>query len=379
MNSFDNYIDQSKSRLISISEDCPSNNKRNIQLYSVRNNTSNISLKSIIKKPSEILDISKTNLEFDIQLASLRKKLLTIKEEKKESENKVNLMKLKIKKLLVKEKESLIELENTKQSIQKILNNRKKYEQKLKNTNNTKYSKIAKHNSSSINNLNYIDKGRLENHKSFHISMKKHKFLNKVQSNFGIVNSNINRKKNYISNKRLNKSTIDKNKSIFTLINKINDISNDSNNGYTYGINSIRNASINLGKLDLSNNKSNYDINNIDESKTDNDEINNKKNISNILGNIIKKKINNKKDLKSQIKINLENKLKEHEEQRNRIQEEIKKIEDEQYNLWMNFNEKFKNEENNFTNNLNSNRKIVIKSDIYNIDDDDNILNYNFI
>ena len=71
--------------------------------------------------------------------------------------------------------------------------------------------------------------------------------------------------------------------------------------------------------------------------------------------------------------------MKEHEEQRNRIQEEIKKIEDEQYNLWMNFNEKFKNEDINFNNNQNSNRRIIIKSDLYNIDDDDNILNYNFI
>ena len=375
MNSFDNYIDQTKSKLISISEDCPSNNKRNFQLYSVRNNKSNILLKSIIKKPSEILDISKANIEFDIQLASLKKKLLAVKEQKKESENKVNLIKLRIKKLLIKEKESLIELENTKKSIQKILNNRKKYEQKLKNTNNTKYSKIAKH-TSSINNSNFIDKGRLENHKSFHISMKKNKFLNKVQSNFGIVNTNFNMKKNYISSKRLNKSTNEKNKSTF---NKINDISIDSNNGYIYGINSIRNISINLGKLGLNNNNSNYDINNIDESKTDNDEVNNKKSMSNIFGNVINKKISNKKDLKSQIKINLEKKLKEHEEQRNRIQEEIKKIEDEQYNLWMNFNEKFKNEDINFNNNQNSNRKIIIKSDLYNIDDDDNILNYNFI
>ena len=375
MNSFDNYIDLTTSRLISISEDCPSNNKRNIPLNSLRNNSSNIFSKSIIKKPSELLDISKTSIEFDIQLSSLKKKLLSVKEQKKESENKVNLIKLRIKKLLIKEKESLIELENIKKTIQKILNNRKKYEQKLKKTNKTKYSKIAKNNSSNINNLNFLDKNRLENHKSFLISMKKNKFLNKIQSNFSIVNININRKKNYISSKRLNKSTNDKNKSTF---NKINDISCDSNNGYIYGINSIRNASINLGKLDLNNNKSNYDINNIDESKIDNDEINNKKDMNNILGNFINKKIKNRKELKSQIKINLENKLKEHEEQRNRIQEEIKKIEDEQYNLWMNFNEKFKNEDTNFTNNLSSNRKIIIKSDLYNIDDDDNILNYNF-
>jgi hypothetical protein len=283
-------------------------------------------------------------------------------------------MKIKIKNLLIKEKESLIELENTKKSIQKILNNRKKNEQKLKNTNNIKYSKISNHNSSRINQLNYLDKSRLENHKSFHISMKKNKFLNKVQSNFGIANININRKKYYISSKKLNKSTNDK-----SIFNKSNDISCDSNNGYIYGINSLRNISINLGKLNMNNNKTNYDINNIDESKTDNDEVNNKKSMSNIFGNIINKKVSNKKDLKSQIKINLEKKLKEHEEQRNRIQEEIKKIEDEQYNLWMNFNEKFKNEGVDFNNNQNSNRKIIIKSDLYNIDDDDNILNYNFI
>jgi t-SNARE complex subunit (syntaxin) len=79
MNSFDNYIDQTKSGLISISEDCPSNNKRNIHLYSVRNNKSNFFSKSIIKRPSELLDISKTNLEFDIQIASLKKKIINSK------------------------------------------------------------------------------------------------------------------------------------------------------------------------------------------------------------------------------------------------------------------------------------------------------------
>lgn len=83
MNSFDNYIDLTTSRLISISEDCPSNNKRNIPLNSLRNNSSNIFSKSIIKKPSELLDISKTSIEFDIQLSSLKKKLLSVKEQKK--------------------------------------------------------------------------------------------------------------------------------------------------------------------------------------------------------------------------------------------------------------------------------------------------------
>ena len=86
-----------------------------------------------------------------------------------------------------------------------------------------------------------------------------------------------------------------------------------------------------------------------------------------------------KKGLKSQIKLNLENKLKEHEVQRKRLEEELKNLEKQQYDLWMNFNDNMNSVDTTFNTNINSNQKILIKNDLYNIDDVDNILYYNFI
>ena len=54
--------------------------------------------------------------------------------------------------------------------------------------------------------------------------------------------------------------------------------------------------------------------------------------------NFVKKQYH-KIELKTQIKQNLMNKLKKDEEEKKRIQEEIRKIEKEQHDLWMNFSE----------------------------------------
>lgn len=376
MNSFDNYIDQEKQRLISFNEDLPQNSKRRIQLYSARNNTSNNLSKSKIKKPFDILDISKTNLEFDIQITSLKKKLLAIKEQRKESEKKVDLIKLKIRKLLNEEKESIRELENIKKSILKIQNNRIKNQKRLELSVNSKNVANTKNNNDNTIDSSFVDKETIRNHKFHNISMKKTKFLNKIKNNFSKNNKSFIKPKIFIKSKKLNKYINNKSQSN---INKSNDISRDLSDGYVYGINTVRNTSINLGKINLNNDKSNNNIKNGDDSKKYNGVTNSKKNMLSNCGSDLNKKLKNKKDLKSQIKRNLENKLKEHEEQRKRIQEELKKIEKEQYDLWMNFNDNMNSVDTTFNTNINNNQKVIIKSDLYNIDDVDNILNYNFI
>ena len=377
MNSFDNYIDQEKQRLIPINEDFPSNTKRRIQLYSARNNTSSNLSKSKIKKNLDILDISKTNLEFDIQITALKKKLLAVKEQRKESEKRVNLMKLKIRKLLNEEKESILELENVKKSILKIQNNRIKNQKRIDLSVNSKNSIKTNINNDNTIDSSFMEKDTIKNHKFHNISMKKTKFLTKRTSKFGKNNTNIIIPKNLIKSKRLNKSINNKSASN---INKSNNISKDLSDGYVYGINTVRNTSINLGKINMNNNnKSNNNINNDNESKNDNGVTNNNKNMLKNCGSDMNKKIKNKKDLKSQIKTNLENKLKEHEEQRKRIQEELNKLEKQQYDLWMNFNDNMNSVDTTFNSNINNNQRIIIKSDLYNIDDVDNILNYNFI
>ena len=160
MNSFDNYLDQQKGKYHRL-ENYPFNYKKNLEFYSEKNNTSNFLSTSALNNQSSILfqnksttnkhnkylhsgdlpespDISKKNLEYDIQLTALKKKLSTIKEQRKKAETKVNLMKLRINKLQNEEKKSKKELDNIKNSIQKIKNNRKKIEA---NNNNKTFSK----------------------------------------------------------------------------------------------------------------------------------------------------------------------------------------------------------------------------------------------
>ena len=375
MNSFDNYLDNQKEKF-NLIDNYPFNYKKSLEFYSERNNTSNFLSTSGINNqssilfpnksttnkhnknlysgnPAEIFDISKKNLEYDIQLTALKKKLSTIKEQRKKSEMKVNLMKLRINKLQDEEKKSQKELEDIKKSIQKIKNNRKKIE-----NNNKTFSKKGnkKHNfiknktlsfindkdknSSYINNSNYNDKyNHIVYHNSFHISMKKNKNIN---NNF---HNNFTPKPKYLSNKKgLNNS-----------INRSN-ISNDN-----YGAYSFRNTSIKLDKL------------NINSNNSKNNSVINKNRVIPNPSNVNKSKI----DLKTQIKQNLENKLKQDEEERKKIQEEIRKIEKHQYDLWMNFSENMNSGNTTFNSNINSHFR---ESELYNKDEDDeNIVNYNFI
>jgi hypothetical protein len=235
---------------------------------------------------------------------------------------------------------------------------------------NSKNSIKTKNNNDNTIDSSFMGKETIKNHKFHNISMKKTKFLNKIKSNFVKNNTNIIKPKYLIKSKGLSKSI---NKKSSNNISKSNNILKDLSDGYVYGINTVRNTSINLDKIILNNNKSNNNINNVN-TKNDKDVTNNNVKVLNKNGGDL-----SKKGLKSQIKLNLENKLKEHEEQRKRIQEELKNLEKQQYDLWMNFNDNMNSVDTTFNTNINSNQKLIIKSDLYNIDDVDNILNYNFI
>ena len=381
MNSFDNYIELQKEKFNQL-EEFPLSCKRSLEIYSDKNNNkSNYFSSSAINNqssilfpnrsstnkkhskllysgnPNEISNISKKNLELDIQLTSLKKKLSSMKEQRKQSEMEVNLMKLRISKLQNEEKTSIKELENIKKSIQKIQYNRKKAE---KNNINKTFSKknhkthnyiknktlsfiSDNKNGSFINNSNLLEKkSKIGEHNSFYISMKKNKKINdNIQNNF------TPKPKCFINKKGKNNSNI-----------------NESNDNY--GAYSFRNISINLDNINISNNNSKK--NNINKNRV----------IQNSNSNINKKEYN-KIDLKTQIKQNLINKLKKDEEERRKIQEEIRQIEKQQYDLWMNFSENMNSGNTTSNTNININNQINLKKDLYNNEEeqDDNIVNYN--
>ena len=356
--------------------------KRNLELYSSRNcslnnlstsainNQSNFlpNLSTINKSdnylyneyPTEIYDFSKMNLEYDIQIAALKKILSSIKEERKESQNKVNFMKIRINKLLNEEKDSMKELENIKKTIQNIKTNRKKHDKNLakKNLNYIPHSKNSNihNNARRINNPNSTIKSKLGNFNSFNVSLKKNKKLNNIQ-NAGIIT-------NFMKEKDFNKS-----------LNKRNDKLK-----IKYGTYSQRNTPTILDKL--GNNSERHLVNNI--SKDNDDSINissrNNENEKNNRYSTDDISIMNKKKLKNQIKQNLMNKLKEHEKEKKRIEDEIKKIEKEEYNLLINFSENMISGNTTSNSNNKSNNKTYKRSDLFiENEDDDNIVNYNYI
>ncbi len=374
MNSFDNYIGLNREgSLLHINDECPLYYKKSLEINTARtNNSNNLSTSSIIHNKSSILlpnksqreplDISKKNLEYDIQITALKKKLAMIKEQRKNSENKIHLMKLRINQLQNEEKASIKDLENIKKSIQNIKNNRKKneykknYVKKVINTNNNINKSYNSYNRN-INNSNIKERVKNKNsnllgHQSFHISMKKN-------NNFSIFTNNnyTPKSKIFINKKALNTSN-----------NKTNTSSNDN-----FGTYSFRNISINLDKININGSKNSLIMNKGNRNSNTNININNK----------------NEKDLKSQIKQNLVNKLREDEKERKRIQEEIRRLEKQQYNLWMNFNENM-NENNNIGNTSDNKtsikrkiKKTLKKNFTYDCyykdkdEEDDNLVNYN--
>jgi hypothetical protein len=200
-------------------------NKRNLELFSSRNNSlNNLSSSGIYnqsnflpnlstinkndnylynEEPTEIYDFTKLNLEYDIQISALKKKLSNTKEERKETQKKVNLMKIRINKLLNEEKESMKELENIKNSIQKIKINREKRDKNFAKKKSyyiphSKNSTIIHKNISRIYNSNSLIKNKIGNFNSFNVSLRKNKKVKNIQNN-GIIT-------NFMKDKNFNKS-----------------------------------------------------------------------------------------------------------------------------------------------------------------------------
>ena len=386
MNSFDIYFEQIKKNLSPSIDSYPLSHKRIIKLNSARDNNSNnisssrINYQSILfpkRSPSikhnkysykgraikEDLDISKTILDYDIQITTLKKKLSIVKEQRKQSEKKVNIKKFKINKLLNDEKISIKELQNIKKNIQKIMSNREKnknnsikinYGMKNKNKSHTIIKKYyIKSKNNTLNNSSLKDKNYLEKHKSFQVSMKKPDNLsNNIQMNSGIITP---KTKNLINEKRPNNTSCNRGIS-----------SNE-----IYGTYSFRNSVINEEKINSNNNF---------KKKNHNDNSDNHKILKNITNLNMKKNIRNKNNLKNQIKKNLINKLKKHEDERRRIQDEIKQIEKEQYDLWINFSENMSSGNTTSNTNVNNTHKKIIKSDLYDKDEEDDIIvNYKYM
>ena len=381
------YYTNRNKLITQLENDYSFNIKRNLELYSSRNyslnnlsssgiyNQSNFlpNLSTINKTdnylynedPTDIYDFSKISLEYDIQISALKKKLSNIKEERKESQKKVNLMKIRINKLLNEEKESMKELEDIKKSITKIKANREKHNKILAKN---KYSYIPHSKNSTIhkninriNNSSSIIKNKLGNFNSFNVSLRKNKKVNNIQK-IGII-------ADFMKDKYFNKS-----------LNKRNNKLKIKNGNF-----SLRSTPPYLDKLTLNNNSERDLVNNISKDNDDrvnisskNTEIENFTQNNNNSTNEIS--IKNKKKLKNQIKQNLINKLKEHEKEKKKIEDEIKKIEKEQYNLWINFTENMnsRNTTSNSNNNKSNNNKIK-KLGLFNEnEDDDNIVNYNY-
>ena len=107
--------------------------------------------------PNDDLNISitKTNLEYDMKITSLKQKLQILKEQNKNNKNNINLIKLRINKLQNEEKASIRELEKTKRRLLNIKANRennfykknfskKKINLNLSSIKNTKYESNKK-------------------------------------------------------------------------------------------------------------------------------------------------------------------------------------------------------------------------------------------
>jgi hypothetical protein len=245
-------------------------------------------------------NLSRVNIEHDILLSSLKKKLAMIKEERKKSEICVTNKRKKIYELQKEEQKSLKQLENTKKYIKKIIDNRKKHNnQKNFDIKITKINNIFQTNKNPRHKiLNMNDISNLSN--TWLVPRKKKVLIKKTNLSHNTCSSELEKIKiNYNLNKN-NRLTID-----------LNEINYNKNINY--------------------NNSSNY-------NNTKNRTIYNRKKISK--NNSIKnnnKISNNKKTLKE----NLIQRLRQDEEEKTKIQKQIEEIEKEQNILYNNFYENF--------------------------------------
>ena len=251
--------------------------------------TKDTAYNTIDEYTKDMICLSKISLEYDLYISSLKKKLVIIKEKRKQSEMNVTNLKRKIFELQKEEQKSLRQLENTKKYIKKIIDNRKRHSNTKKNYD----IKITK-----INNFFQTSKSpnnRLYNTNSFNRNtwvapfkkktIIKNKNLTHIKTLFGNENNEDN---NYLSISHKFKNNLN-----------INNIISNSGNKKIYS----------RKKVELKNKMSNHCV-----------------------------KLNNSNN--KIIKENLIKTIKKDEEEKIKIQKQIEEIEKEQNNLYNNFYEK---------------------------------------
>ncbi len=267
---------------------------------------------TIEENSGDIFYLSKINLEHDIYLSSLKKKLAIIKEERRKSEANVINEKKKIIELQKEEQKSLNQLENTKKYITKIIENRKKYSNKNFDIKITKINNIFQTNKRPNNRLYHS--GNL-NCKTW-FAHKKNRPVIKPQ-----LASHINCQSG-LENKIINNS--------YFIYNKLKPSLNASKHNT---IDSIQKSNLSQKKI-YSRKRIKFKNNFKDETKTNysvNNNINDFNNITS-LNNYINKKNNNKILRKSLIL-----RLKKNEIEKKKIEKQIKEIELEENKLYNNF------------------------------------------
>ena len=276
---------------------------------------------TIEENSGEIFYLSKINLEHDIYLSSLKKKLLVIKEERKKSEANVINAKKKIIELQKEEQKSLNQLENTKKYITKIIENRKKYTNKNYDIKITKINNIFQTNKRANNELYHSD--NLNCNTWFAHNKKRPVIKPQISSNDVICNSGI--ENNIINNSYL-------------IYNKIKPNINSSTNNT---IDSIQKSNLShkkiysRKKIKIKNNIINNLKYNTNYSLNNNNDINNITSVNNYINK--KNSYNNNKILRESLIF----RLKKNEEEKKKIEKQIKEIEKEENKLYNNFYDNF--------------------------------------
>ena len=237
----------------------------------------------------EMFYLSKINLEHDLYLTSLKKKLSIIKEERKQSELNVTNLKRRIFELQKEEQKSLRQLENTKKYIKRIIDNRKK-NNNIKKNYDIKITKINNFFQTNKSPNNKLLNTNSYNYKTWFAPSKKRNLI----------------KKQYITH-------INSNSGIETNFN--------NNNSLSISNKFIRNTNNNIF---ISGNKNIYSKKKI--------RINKKMNNNNYI-KIYKSNKNTNRILKE----NLIRTLKKDEEEKIKIEKQIEEIEKEQNSLFNNF------------------------------------------
>ena len=198
-------------------------NINNDILKNLRNNTPllinpNFYYNTINEYSDENFNLSKINLECDIYISSLKKKLAMVKQNRKEVELNVINIKKKINDLQDKEKKSFKQLECTKKYINKIKKNSKNNNNKNYGIIITKINNIYQNNQSNKNRGNIkLNINNSNNHKKLKaknetIIPKNHKSTlshlacyTAIKDNNKISNKNLNSNNNLIKKKKIEK------------------------------------------------------------------------------------------------------------------------------------------------------------------------------